>query len=84
MVLIIKGKKNKQWEKHNLDNLSKMNKKKTYQIISIVITLFGIGYTGYADGKGLDNNYGLIITGFGIALSLFILLFSKKEKSENN
>ena len=83
MVLIIKGKKNKQWEKHNLDNLSKMNKKKTYQIISIVITLFGIGYTGYADGKGLDNNYG-IITGFGVVLSLFVLLFSKKEKSENN
>ena len=48
-----------------------MNKNRIYQITPIIIALIGIGYTGYADGKGLDNNYGLIITGFGVALSLF-------------
>ncbi|MFK7982157.1 MAG: hypothetical protein AB8G86_19410 [Saprospiraceae bacterium] len=59
-----------------------MHKNKIYKIIPIVIALIGIGYTGYADGKGLDNNYGLIITGFGVVLSLFVLLFTRKEKSK--
>jgi len=39
---------------------------------------------GYAEGKGLDNNYGLILVGLGLALSFFILLFGKKGKSEGN
>ncbi len=56
-----------------------MNKNNIYQIISIAITLVGIGYSGYADGKGLGNNYGLIITGFGVVLGLFVLLLGNKE-----
>lgn len=61
-----------------------MNKSRIYQIIAVVITLTGIGYMGYADGKGLNNQYGILMVGFGLALSLFVLLFSNKEKGENS
>jgi len=61
-----------------------MKKTKIYQIISILLTFVGIGYMGYADGKGLDNNYGFILIGLGIALSLFVLLFGNKEKSQKS
>jgi len=36
-----------------------MNPSKILRILAIVISLFGVGYMGYATGKGLDDNYGL-------------------------
>lgn len=57
-----------------------MKKNKIYQIIALLITLSGIGVMGYSDGKGLENNYGYIMMFFGIAMSLFILLFRKKDE----
>jgi len=59
-----------------------MNKNKIYQIVAIVITLIGIGVMGYYDGKGIENNYGYIMIFFGVALSIFILLFSGNENKE--
>ena len=61
-----------------------MNKKRIYQITPVIITSIGIAYMGYADAKGINNKYGITIVGFGLALSLFMLLFKNKEKSEKN
>lgn len=59
-----------------------MSKSKIFQILSISIALIGVGYSGYADAKGLENNYGWWLIGFGVALSLYnILLNGKKEKT---
>ena len=66
----------------NLKNHSKkvnMEKNKIYQIIAILISLSGVGVMGYSAGKGIENNYGYIMIVFGIALSLFVLLFGKKD-----
>ncbi len=52
-----------------------MNKKRSYQILPIIITLSGIAYMGYADAKGLDNKYSISIICFGVTLSLFMLIF---------
>ena len=60
-----------------------MNKKKTYLVIPVIITLIGAGYMGYSDSKGLNNNFGEIMIGIGVFLSILNLLFtSKKEGSK--
>ena len=53
---------------------------KNLQIIAVVITLFGLGFMGYSDGKGWDNYYGQIIMFVGVALSISIKFFGKKDK----
>lgn len=52
---------------------------KTLRIIAIIVSLIGIVLTGYAQGKGIENEYGytLMITGGIIAALLF--LFEKKS-----
>ena len=35
---------------------------------------------GYAAGKGLDNNYGLLITTMGLVLSIISQLLKRKER----
>jgi len=54
-----------------------LNKSKILQIASVTITLIGVGYMGFSDARGIENNYAVWIIGFGVALSMFTLLFRK-------
>lgn len=61
-----------------------MNKKKKYLIIPVIIAIIGAGYMGYSDSKGLSNNFGEILIGLGICLSIFNLLFIRKKESNKD
>ena len=60
-----------------------MNQRRILQISSLILIAVGAFYLGRAAARGLDNKYGYVLLGIGVAIGILTALFGKKGNKNN-